>query len=194
MLKQLANAVSNILNPFSIGVLIILIVSFSGSDIILEAIKWSLILISINILPIFLLLIYLVRHHSIDGILSNTRGQRTKIYVLALIISLVSCTVLCISKAPLILLSLNIAGLSGIISFMFINLRWKISLHTAFITALATVLYILYGLISVITVVLIPLVAWSRIELKQHTIVQVITGALLGNIILVVVFYFMGQI
>jgi len=77
---------------------------------------------------------------------------------------------------------------------MFINLRWKISLHTAFITALATVLYILYGLISVITVVLIPLVAWSRIELKQHTIVQVITGALLGNIILVVVFYFMGQI
>ena len=194
MLKQLANVVSNILNPFSIGVLIISIVSFSGSDIILEAIKWSLILISINILPIFLLLIYLVRHHSVDGILSNTRGQRTKIYVLALVLSLVSCTVLCILKAPLILLSLNIAGLSGIISFMFINLRWKISLHTAFITALATVLYILYGLISVITVVLIPLVAWSRIELKQHTIVQVITGALLGNIILVVVFYFMGQI
>jgi len=194
MPKQLANAVSNILNPFSVGVLIILIVSFSGSDIILEAIKWSLILIGINILPIFLFLIYLARHHSVDAILSNTRGQRIKIYVLALVLSLVSCTVLFILRAPLILLSLNIAGLSGIISFMFINLRWKISLHTAFITALATMLYILYGLISVITVVLIPLVVWSRIELKQHTIAQVTAGALFGNLILVAVFYFMGQI
>jgi len=71
---------------------------------------------------------------------------------------------------------------------------WKISLHTAFVTASVTVLIILYGSIAAVTVLLVPLVAWSRIELKHHSPAQVAAGALLATLIVVVVFYLFGLV
>ena len=81
------------------------------------------------------------------------------------------------------------AGLSAIVIFMCINLWWKISLHTAFVAASVTVLVILYGWGAAITVALVPLMAWSRIELEHHSLAQATTGALLAALIVVVVFY-----
>ena len=78
--------------------------------------------------------------------------------------------------------------------FLCVNLRWKISLHTAVITAAVTLLFILYGFMAAASIVLIPLVAWARIELGHHTPAQVVTGALLAASILVVVFYLFGLI
>ena len=77
---------------------------------------------------------------------------------------------------------------------MGINLRWKISVHTAFVTASITVLIILYGAIGAATAVLLPLLGWSRIELEHHSPAQVAAGALLPTLIIVVVFYLFGLI
>jgi membrane-associated phospholipid phosphatase len=106
----------------------------------------------------------------------------------------VSCIVLFALKAPLMLLSLPIAGFMGTVAFMCINFWWKISLHVAFITALVITLFILYESVSADSIVLIPLVAWSRIELGHHSLMQMIAGALLGTLILLVVFYIFGII
>jgi len=77
---------------------------------------------------------------------------------------------------------------------MCVNLLWKISLHTAFVTASVTALIILYGSIAAVIVVLVPLIAWSRIELKHHSLAQVAAGALLAALIVVVVFYLFGLV
>jgi membrane-associated phospholipid phosphatase len=77
---------------------------------------------------------------------------------------------------------------------MAINLWWKISLHTSFITAAVTVLFILYGFMASASIVLIPLVAWARIKLEHHSLAQVVTAAFLSTSILVVVFYLFGLI
>ena len=87
-----------------------------------------------------------------------------------------------------------IAGLSVTVVFMCINLLWKISIHTAFVTASVTILIILYGSIAAGTVVLAPLIAWSRLELQHHSLAQVATGALAAAIIAVVVFYLFGLV
>ena len=87
-----------------------------------------------------------------------------------------------------------VAGLAAIIIFMFINLWWKISVHTAFATASATMLIILYGAIGVTMAALIPPIGWSRIELEHHSPAQVISGALLAALVVVTVFYFFGLI
>ncbi|MBI2979613.1 MAG: hypothetical protein HYY41_02130 [Chloroflexi bacterium] len=78
--------------------------------------------------------------------------------------------------------------LSGVI-FLVINLWWKISLHTALVAASVTMLVMLYGWIATITVALVPLIAWARIELKYHSPAQVATGALLAVLIAVIVLY-----
>jgi membrane-associated phospholipid phosphatase len=192
--KRIANLTSNIFSPFLIGLVIILLVSVEVTTSVFDAIKWSLILIALSVLPIFIFIVYLVRHNRLDGIFARSRNQRIRIYVPMAILASVSCIILIILQAPLMLLSLSIAGLSGTVVFMCINLWWKISLHTAFITAMVTILFILYGCVSMASIVLIPLIAWSRIKLGHHALSQTVTGALLGNIILVTVFYLFGLV
>jgi len=76
--------------------------------------------------------------------------------------------------------------------YLFINLRWKISVHTGFVTASLTVLILLYGAPGVIMAPLIPLVGWSRIELEYHSPAQVVAGALLVTVIVLGVFHIFG--
>ena len=110
MRKRIANLTSNIFNPFLIGLVLIPLVSFEATASVFEAIKWSLILTALSILPIFLFTYYLVRHNRLDSIFANLRKQRTKIYALAAILAGVNCIILVSLEAPLILLALCVAG------------------------------------------------------------------------------------
>ena len=194
MRKRIANLTSNILNPFLVSLIIILVLSFESTSSTLDALKWSLILIALSILPVFSVIIYLVRKGRLDGVFTSVRGQRTKIYWLAGACASLGCIILPYFGAPSILVATFVAGLLAVVIFMCINLWWKISLHTAFITASVTVLVILYGWIVAVTVLLIPLMSWARIELKHHSLAQVATGALLAAIIVAVAFYLFGLV
>jgi len=194
MIKRIANLTSIIFSPFLVGLALILLVSFESTASILDAIKWSLILIALSILPIYLVVVYLVRSNKLDGILVSIRQQRSKIYALAAILAGIGCIILFYLKAPLIMLALFVTGFFGTAIFMGINLWWKISLHTAFIAASVTLLVILYGFMAAVAIVLIPLVAWSRLELESHSPAQLVAGALLAISILPAVFYFFGLI
>ncbi len=194
MRKRIANLTSHILSPFLVGLALILLVSFESTTSIFDALKWSLILVVVSILPIYLVVIYLVRNNRLDSVFANVRQQRTKIYVLTVILAGLGCIILLSAKAPLMLAALFVAGFSGTIIFMCINFRWKISLHTAFTTASVTLLVILYGFTAAAAIVLIPLVAWARIELDHHSPVEAVTGALLATSILVTVLYLFGLI
>jgi len=177
-----------------VSLVIILLLSFASTSNTLDALKWSLISIALSILPVFLVIIYLVRDDRLDGIFTNVRGQRTKIYLLAGLCAGVGCVILYYLGAPLILVAVFIAGLSAVVIFMGINLLWKISLHTAFVAASVTVLFILYGWIAALAGMLVALIAWARMELGYHSLAQVATGTLLAVLIVVVVFYLFGLV
>lgn len=171
-----------------------MVVSFEVTVSVVDAIKWSLILTALSILPIFLFSVYLVQHNRLDIVFANVRQQRTRIYALTVILAGVSCIILLFLKVPLILLALFVAAFSANVIFMGVNFWWKISLHTAFTTAAVTVLFILYGFMATASIVLVLLVAWARIKLEHHSLAQVITAALLSTSILVVVFYLFSLI
>ena len=194
MRERIANLTSSVLNPFLVGFVVIALASVESTASKLDALKWSLILVALSILPIYLFALYLVRNNRLDSIFASVRWQRTKIYALAVILGVVGFVILLCLKAPPMLLALFVTGFSAVVVFMCINLWWKISLHTAFVAALVTVLVIFYGFIAVVSVVLIPLVAWARIDAGHHSIAQVFTGALLAALILVIVFYLFGLV
>ena len=194
MRKQIANLVSSILNPFLVSLVIILLLSFESTRSPLDALKWSLILIAISIVPVYSVVVYFGRNDRLGSRLINVRKQRTKIYLLAGICALVGCVILIYLGAPLILLATFVAGLSATVIFMGINLWWKISLHAAFIAASVTVLVILYGSPGTVTVMLLPLVGWARVELGHHSLAQVTIGAFLAALIVGVVFYLFGLV
>lgn len=194
MRERIASLTSNILNPFLVSLVLILLLSFKSTSSALDAVKWSLISIAASILPVFLFIIYLVRKQKLESPFINVRKQRTKIYLLAGVFAGVGCIIFPYLEAPPTLRATFVAGLSAVVVFMCVNLLWKISLHTAFVTASVTVLIILYGSIAAVTVALVPLIAWSRIELKHHSLAQVAAGALLAALIVVVVFYLFGLV
>ena len=192
--QRIANLMSNILNPFLVGTVSILILSFESASGALDALKWALILIAIGILPVFLAAIYLVRKGKLDGVFTSIRQQRTRIYLLAGVCAGAGYSILHYSGAPLMLVATFATGLSAAVIFTVINLWWKISLHTALMTALVTVLVILYGWIAVVTVVLVFLIGWARLVSKQHSPAQVVAAALLSALIVVVGFHLFGLI
>ena len=194
MRKRISNLTSNILNPYLVSLVLILLLSFKSTSSILDAVKWSLILIALSILPVFSVITYLVRSQRVEGPFIKIRKQRTKIYLLAGVCAGVAYIILHCFGAPPTLVATCVAGLSAVVIFMGINLWWKISLHTAFVTASVTVLIILYGSIAAATVVLVPLIAWARIELGRHSLAQVATGALLSALIVFVVFHLFGLV
>ena len=194
MRERIANLTSNILNPFLVSLVLILLLSFKSTSSALDAVKWSLISIAVSILPVFGVIIYLVRSQKLENVFVNVRKQRTKIYLLAGVCASVGCIILPYLEAPPTLIATFVAGLSAVVAFMCVNFLWKISLHTALITASVAILIILYGSIAAVTVVLVPLIAWSRIELKHHSLAQVAAGALLAALIVVVVFYLFGLV
>jgi len=190
--KRIADLTSSILNPFLVSLIIIVLLSFESASGISDALKWSLILAAISILPVFSAVVYLLRKGKLDGIFTAVRRQRTAIYVLSGVCAAVGYVILLISKAPLMLRAAFATGLSGVVMFTVINLWWKISLHTALVTALVTVMVILYGWIATAGVVLVLLIAWARLALRQHSLAQVVAGAALAALITVAAFYLFG--
>lgn len=192
--KRIADLISNILNPFLVCLAVILISSFTSASSIFDAIKWALILIFFSILPVFLVVIYLVRNDKVESFSITIREQRNKLYWLAGACAGAGCITLFYLGAPLLLLATFVAGLAEVVIFMCINLFWKISLHSAFIAGSVAFVSILYGWIAMATLVLVPLMSWSRIELKHHSVAQVTGGSILAALIVVVVFYLFGVV
>jgi len=190
--QQLANLTSNVLNPFLVSLVIIPLITLKSTTSVPDAIKWSLVAIAVSILPVFLIILYLVRNERLENMFINARQQRNKIYLLAGICVIMGCVILLYSGAPLALVAAFVAGISVVLVFMGINLLWKISVHAAFISASASVVIILYGSIGTVSAALVPPIAWARVELEHHSIAQVATGALLAASIVVAVFHFFG--
>ena len=187
--RQIAKLTSYVFNPFLLSLVVIPLLSFESTSTTLDALKWSLILIAVSILPVFSVMLYLARRGRLDSIFTSVRRQRTKVYLLAVAYAVFGGVIITCLGAPLVLRATFVAGLSAVIVFMFINLWWKISLHIAFAAASVAMLIILYGPLGAISAVILPLVGWARIELGKHSVAQLASGAILAGVIVVVVFY-----
>ena len=192
--RQVATLVSNVLNPFLVSLVAILALSLAAASRPAEAIRWSVILAAVCILPVLAAVGYLAHRHQVEGIFTSQRRQRTRVYLLAGVCAIVGGILLVYLGAPLLLRSAFVAGVVAIAIFTLINLWWKISVHTAFVSALVTILVVLYGVVAAPAVALVLLVGWSRIELRQHSLAQVIGGALLVALVLLVVFRLYGLV
>lgn len=61
---------------------------------------------------------------------------------------------------------------------------WKISVHMACFTMIAILLLLLFGIQMWPVLVLIPMLAWSRVVRKKHTVAQVVAGTLLTALVM----------
>ncbi len=194
MRERIARLISNILNPFLMSAAVIVLLSFRDATDTAEALKWAAIALVMSVLPVLAIVAWLVRRKKMDAFYDNKRGQRHVVYILSSALGAIGCGLMWGLGAPKLLAVTFTAGFAELVVFMGINCYWKISLHTAFAAAAVTVVTLVYGVAAVWTVAFLPLVGWARIELKQHSIAQVISGAALAAGIVAGVFGGFGVI
>jgi len=194
MKRRIANLTSAVLSPFVVSLAAILLLSFESTAVD-DALRWSGVMAAASVLPVFLLVIFQRRAGRIEGVLNATRRQRRAIYLLAMACTAVGYASLVHWQAPALLQAAFVGGFSGAVLFMVINLVWKISLHSGFVGALAAMLVMLCGcdgsrgwVAAAAVVVPVLLTAWSRVELKQHSVLEVAAGAVLGGLVLAAAF------
>ena len=192
--KGIAAAISNVANPFLLGVLAAVAISTYAAESVAESLKWVLVLAGLCILPVYLGALYLVKSGRMDAIFNNPRQQRSGIYITGSICAVITYIFLVMMDAPEIIIASLVTLILCAIIFMLVNLRWKISIHTASAASFSVLSIIMYGYGGAITLLLVPSVAWSRIELKQHSIGQVVAGTVVTTIAIVAIFSLYGVI
>ena len=84
-----------------------------------------------------------------------------------------------VSAPPTVTALMACYFVNGIV-FLIITLKWKISIHASGITGPFTALIYMLGVVMLPLLLVVIPVAWARVELKAHTIMQVAVGAVLS--------------
>jgi membrane-associated phospholipid phosphatase len=144
-----------------------------------------------TILPIVLIVSWSkIKKVDKDYTVKETRNYP---FLIAVAIYFIGAFILWLSSAnPLTIVLMFCYGSNTLIVF-FINLKWKISVHAMGVTGPTTAL-MFFTPLGFLLGLLAPLVMWSRITLKKHTISQVLAGSILGYILTFVQIYYLLKI
>ena len=144
-------------------------------------------LVFTSLLPMAIILLWAKRINT-DRDISN-REDRFVPLVIGIVSYFIGVLVSLILNADnfLTLLLLCYAVNTGVV--LLITFKWKISVHTTGISGPIAALILLLGPIGAVFGVIYPIVIWSRVLLKKHTLAQAICGGVQGFILTVVEMY-----
>lgn len=188
MLQQFSRYFSNALSPLlmpSYGVFLALWVSILCYQSFVTRITVLIFIVGITcVLPLFLLYILQTIKIIPDTDLSD-RKDRIIPYAIATICYLIATYYLYKVHAPLWLLGFMIGVVSTSLVSFIINLKWKISAHTAGIGGVVALLFFLHHdhmeafdslWVLCFTIILAGIIGSIRLYLQCHTLAQVLVG------------------
>ncbi len=184
-----ADLVSKILTPQLISIIVVLIFAFTsptGTGPVLSPLQCFLIgIVFVVVLPISPVLASYAMG-KVD-IWVSSREARTFYFVLAILTYFIGAMVFYYEKSiSMYAISLTYAFVT--LAVALINLKWKISVHTAGVSGPSTALVYVYGLVALSLIAIIVLVIWSRVKLKAHTTWQSIAGAVVAMFVTIGVY------
>ena len=175
-----ARLVGEVLSPPPILVALALVVAWASSPTPAMAVLWGAIAaLFASVLPYGLILRGVHRGRLSDRNIS-LREQRVRFGGVALGSILLGLAVLAASDAPADMVALLASIAVGVACGWVITLWWKISVHAAIAAGAATVLTLVFGPALLAAWPLVALIAWSRVQVGDHTPAQVLAGVALG--------------
>ncbi len=113
----------------------------------------------------------------------SRREERPLMMVLGLISVTCGLLVMRWMNAPPEVYALVAAMVAGVAVALAISTVWKISIHTACTAGTTVVLAMLVGVAWLALAAVVAAVAWARVVLRDHTVLQVAAGSLIGAIV-----------
>lgn len=179
---RLAKTISNITNPPIICIplfLIICVVLSLGNPWEFPALELISIIFA-SILPMAIIL-YWAKKTGNDKDISNRKDRKIPLIVgtISYFIGFVISILLGLNDfLTFLLLCYSI----NTFIVMLITTKWKISVHTTGLSGPVCALIILLGPIGALLGMIYPILIWSRVTLKKHTMSQAIAGGVFGFI------------
>jgi membrane-associated phospholipid phosphatase len=125
----------------------------------------------------FLPVLYFYRKNVVDLDVSE-KEMRTPFFVVAAAFYSIAAVIFFFTNTRiLLLLAVSYAFVTVIL--LLVNRFWKVSVHSAGVTGPVFALIFVFGFMVLPLSLMIVLVGWSRIKLKQHTFTQTFVGSLI---------------
>ncbi|MFZ1399048.1 MAG: hypothetical protein WAS33_19235 [Candidatus Promineifilaceae bacterium] len=141
---------------------------------------------SLALLLPFGFVLWLLRQGKVSDYNLTKREERFWPMVVSMASALVGWLVLRQMQAPALLLALAATNLAQSVTYFFITLRWKVSIHSAVAAGLAVLGSAVAGSTVWPLLLAVPLIAWSRLVLRRHTLAQTVVGAAIGSLFLAI--------
>jgi membrane-associated phospholipid phosphatase len=178
----MARWVSNVFCPPVLAVAGIFLISFQLAS--LAAWLWSGFIFLGSIASPLGYILFQLKRGKVSDFEIYHREQRKGSYIFTLVCGTITLLVMWLFAAPILIITLGAASLLQVGIMFLINTRWKISAHAAAMALFVTLLVYLFGRPLLPTTVGIPLMVWSRVSLRRHTLLQTLAGSALGISIL----------
>lgn len=178
--RRVASLISSAGSPPVVMSVTVMLMAFkiAGS----EAWIWGAVYVVLGVLLPFLHVVWSVMRGQITDIHIRLREQRRRPLLVTLICAAVAWLVLVLGAAPAGMTTVAATLWLQVLLIFLVTLRWKISVHTAAAAGGATLIWTLLGT-ALPFLLVVPLIAWSRVRLRHHTLPQTLSGALLGSIV-----------
>jgi membrane-associated phospholipid phosphatase len=176
--QELASALTNVLNPFVIFTALFALVAFVEAGAYRGFLYLAVELTAAAAVAGYVL--FMRRRSRVGDFWISTRAERLApaVFLLAAFVALLAALVLLDAPQNLSLLTLSMGLASAAVAG--ITLLWKASAHCTVAGHAAAVGLLLLGPLGFAFLLVLPLVLWSRVTLKAHTLSQTLTGAAVG--------------
>lgn len=192
-----ARAISDIANPLFIPPVIFGLVGYFN-HIAVEEMSWMIVLslLFYTIIPLSITF-YLLKSGKIESLDLPNRKARNKLFIYSVMSSSVGSMILGVYfffHHPFLSITAAVFFLNPLIGY-FINLKWKLSMHTASVASGGAILFTLFyisspfytsaaGIFSLLMLlILLPLMMWARYYLSIHTFAEIAGGACAGLVL-----------
>lgn len=187
MKKNLAHIISFTLNPAILLLISPFLVVYKVTKDPEISLWWTF--VSSIFLFIYLAFVVIeVKRKKLINVDVSKRSQRGAVYGAALILIVAYISTVILLNAPVQLFIGVLAVMIGTLIFMFINRSIKASVHVGALTAFILSIAILYNGVFLTLLFLVPLMMWSRLHLKRHTMQEMLVGGSIASILIVVLY------
>ena len=178
---KLARIISTVFVPPSFTIIIFTILAFTLESEPSKQIVTILTSLGFGFIAPIVLFLILRKKGKLADQDASIKEERTIPFLIAIIFYLIGLWIMIKYDLNIISIAFWFCYISNTVITIFINRFWKISAHAMGAAGPFGAVVFGFGWIGLLMLPIVVLVGWARIELKCHTLTQVIAGILLAS-------------
>lgn len=182
MIQRVARISTEVAQPPLVLSLLLVLAALRDGGGVTAVLPGLVAAVTICLAPLLVVVILARRGKLTDHHVGNKK-QRRPVMLSTLASALLGCGVLTLINTPVTVWALIAGILGGILALIIVSPFWKVSGHAMTLGGATISSAMLFGVWSIPFVLAAPLVCWSRVYLKDHTLSQVLAGFVTGLVV-----------